>query len=136
MQEIFFYGLFMDRGLLTQKGLSPSQPRNGYIAGLGLRIGNRATLVHAEAEKAYGVVMRLSDEEATELYAEASVADYVPESVVVTLDSGESLEATCYNLPEHLRAGSNAAYAKALVEVAIKCGLPEGYIDVIKQFGA
>ena len=136
MQEIFFYGLFMDQDLLTPKGLNPSNPRKGYVAGLGLRIGKRATLVRAEGEKAYGMVMRLSAEEATALYSEESVSVYIPERVVVTLNSGDCLEATCYNLPEHLLSGSNLAYAKSLVQVAIKCGLPESYVDVIRQFGS
>lgn len=133
MQEIFFYGLFMDQDILTQKGLNPSNPRKGYVAGFGLRIGKRATLVRAKEEKAHGIVMRLSDEESTALYSEESVADYIPEQVVVTLSSGDHLLATCYNLPQHLRSGSNLAYAKSLVQVAIKCGLPQGYVDIIKQ---
>ena len=134
MQEIFFYGLFMDQDLLTKKGLSPSNPRKGYVAGLGLRIGERATLVRAQNEKAYGIVMRLSAEESTALYSEESVSDYIPEQVVVTLNSGDRLLAICYNLPEHLLSGSNLAYAESLVQVAIKCGLPQDYVDVIKQF--
>lgn len=136
MQEIFFYGLFMDQDVLAQKGLKPSNPRKGYVAGWGLRIGNRATLVRADAEKAYGMVMQLSDEEAAVLYSEESVSDYIPEHVVVTLTSGEQLTATCYNLPEHLRSGRNAAYAQALAHVAIKCGLPEGYADAIRRLGS
>lgn len=136
MQEIFFYGLFMDQDLLAEKGLSPSNPRQGYVSGLGLRIGNRATLVPAESEKAYGMVMSLSADESTALYSEESVADYVPEQVVVTLTRGEQLEATCYNLPEHLLSGSNREYAKSLVQVAMKCRLPEDYVDVIKRFAS
>jgi hypothetical protein len=134
MIEVFFYGLFMDQDLLVEKGLNPSNPRKGYVAGMGLRIGRRATLVHAQEERAYGIVMQLSEDESTALYSEESVSDYIPEQVVVTLNNGDRLSATCYNLPGHLLSGSNLAYAKSLVQVAIKCGLPQDYIDVIKQF--
>ena len=134
MIDVFFYGLFMDQDLLLEKGLNPSNPRQGYVNGLGLRIGNRATLVHNQDERAYGMVMRLSNDEITALYSEKSVSDYMPEQVVVTLDSGVHLDATCYNLPEHLLSGSNRVYAKSLVQVAIKCGLPKDYVEMIKQF--
>ena len=126
----------MDQDLLVEKGLNPANPRKGYVAGMGLRIGRRATLVHAQEEKAYGIVMQLSEDESTALYSEESVSDYVPEQVVVTLNNGGHLEATCYNLPEQLLSGRNVAYAKSLVQVAIKCGLPEGYVDIIRQFGS
>ena len=134
MIEVFFYGLFIDKDLLMEKGLKPSNPRKGYVAGMGLRIGRRATLVHAQEERAYGIVMQLSEDEATALYSEESVSDYIPEQVIVTLNSGVHLEATCYNLPEHLLSGSNREYAKLLTQVAIKGGLPKTHVDVIKKF--
>jgi hypothetical protein len=134
MIVVFFYGLFMDQDLLVEKGLNPSNPRKGYVAGMGLRIGRRATLVHAREERAYGIVMQLSEDESTALYSEESVSDYIPEQVVVTLNDGVQLEATCYNLPEHLLSGSNREYAKSLIQVAIKTGLPKSHIDAIKQF--
>ena len=134
MIEVFFYGLFMDQDLLVEKGFNPSNPRKGYVAGMGLRIGKRATLVHAQDERAYGIVMQLSEDESTALYSEESVSDYIPEQVVVTLNSGVHLDATCYNLPEHLLSGSNRKYAKLLTQVAIKAGLPKTHVDVIKQF--
>ena len=134
MIEVFFYGLFMDQDLLVEKGLNPSNPRKGYVAGMGLRIGRRATLVHAQEERAYGIVMQLSEDESTALYSEESVSDYIPEQVAVTLTSGDHLKATCYNLPEHLLSGSNREYAKLLIQVAIKTGLPKSHVDVIKQF--
>ena len=124
----------MDQDLLVEKGLNPSNPRKGYVAGMGLRIGRRATLVRSQKERAYGIVMQLSEDESTALYSEESVSDYMPEQVVVTLNSGVHLEAICYNLPEHLLSGSNREYARSLIQVAKKTGLPKSYVDVIKQF--
>lgn len=133
MKDFFFYGLFMDRDLLAGKGLHPSNPRRGFVDGLGLRIGQRATLLRAPDERAYGIVMGLSAREADTLYSEGSVSDYVPEQVEVMLEDGSRIEATCYNLPERLLAGSNRAYAESLVRAATKCGLPEHYVERIRS---
>ena len=135
MIDVFFYGLFMNENLLEEKGLNPANPRKGYVDGFGLRIGERATLVSAVGERAYGVVMSLTDEEVTDLYSEESVADYVPEAVIVVLDSGAAVEATCYNLPAKLLMGSNRTYAKSLLRVAANQGFPHHYLETIKQLG-
>ena len=126
----------MDQDLLLEKGLHPSNPRRGFVDGLGLKIGQRATLLHTQDERAYGIVMGLSAEEADKLYLDESVSDYIPEQVEVALDDGSRIEATCYNLPKHLLSGSNCAYAKSLVQVATKCGLPEQYIEQIRSIDA
>ena len=68
--------------------------------------------------------MQLSDEDARTLYSDASVLDYVAERVHVQLSrAGETLEATCYNLPPgDARAGTNAAYAAELSRLAQALG--------------
>ena len=78
---VFFYGLFMDESLLASKGIEPSHTAIGYVDGYRLRIGARATLVPQKASRAYGVLMTIRREEATDLYSDETVADYVPEPV-------------------------------------------------------
>jgi hypothetical protein len=115
---IFFYGLFMDAILLKDKGFHPSFAVLAYVENFGLRIGERATLVKAQGERAYGVVMSLSAEEADALYGEASVADYVPERLVaITLD-GTPTDVWSYKLLSEKLTGQNLRYVKSLTEVA------------------
>ena len=135
MIDVFFYGLFMDEGLLLQKGLSPANPRKGYADGFGLRIGERATLIPASDEKAYGVVMQLKQEEATDLYSEKSVADYIPEILQVTLEDNSLIPATCYNLLAEQLSGSNRNYAKSLYIVVERLGFPRDYLEHIRRLG-
>jgi hypothetical protein len=45
--DVFFYGLFMDIGVLRQSGVEPVNPRRASADGFALRIGRRATLVAA-----------------------------------------------------------------------------------------
>ena len=130
---MFFYGLFMDERLLATKGIKPTNVRLGFVDGYGLRIGERATLVRRPNGRAYGAMMDIAPNEATALYAEDSVADYLPEPVTVELMDGTEVEATCYNLPSAKVTGTNKDYAESLLEVAIRLGFPDSYLDQIRQ---
>jgi len=123
----------MDDDLLKSKGIEPSEVSVGFVDGYGLRIGERATLVRCPGSQAYGVVMDISPDEAKELYAEESVADYLPEPVTVECLDGTQVEATCYNLPGDKLTGANKGYADLLLDVAVRLDFPESYLDQIRQ---
>jgi hypothetical protein len=135
-QTVFFYGLFMDRSLIASKGIIPSRATDGFVDGYALRIGSRATLVPDAGSRAYGVLMTIRAEDASTLYSDESVADYVPESVSVTLLDGTVQSAVCYNLPQDKLAGANAQYATALLTLARDLGFPEDYLRQIEEQGA
>ena len=132
--EVFFYGLFMDQGILRNKGISPSNPREGYLLGYGLKIGQRASLIPSKNERAYGLVMSLKKEEVDKLYEEASVADYIPEEVHINTQLGDSITAICYNLPLEALSSANQAYANSLYTLAKQLNFPEKYLEKIKSF--
>lgn len=137
MRKIFFYGLFMDRALLVEKGLHPDVLGPAALSDYRIHIGDRATLVPSASSRAYGIVMALSDEEAVALYAEPSVREYRPEPVEVTLlESGQVIEADCYNLPPELGlAGANPAYADKLSGLVETLGFDSAYASEIAAFG-
>jgi hypothetical protein len=125
----------MDQELLATKGIEPSAASTGFVDGYGLRIGERATLAGCPGSRAFGVMMDIAPEEAAALYAEESVADYLPETIVVELMDGTQVEATCYNLPDDMVAGTNAEYAQALLDLATRLGFPDSYLDQIRSNG-
>lgn len=131
--EVFFYGLFMDESILAKNGVAPRNPRKGYLNDYTLKIGNRASLFPSKNEKAYGVVMAVEEDQIQKLYSEPSVADYVPEEVLVVINDNESVKAYCFNLPQASLTGTNAAYAKTLYELAEKLGFPEDYLIKIRK---
>jgi hypothetical protein len=137
MNTIFFYGLFMDRSLLTEKGLHPNVIGPAVLPGYRIHIGDRATLLRSASDRAYGLVMQLSDEEARALYSEPSVREYAPERVrVELLDTGDAVEADCYNLPPELGlAGANPAYAARLSRLVEALGFDPSYVQEIAAFG-
>ena len=123
----------MDEDLLQAKGVKPAQVSVGFVNGYGLRIGERATLVRCPDSRAYGAIMDIASGEAKDLYADDSVADYLPESVTAELMDGTRVEAICYNLPGDKIAGANKDYANSLLDVAIRLGFPDSYLDQIRQ---
>lgn len=133
--EIFFYGLFMDDTLLAAKGIKCGQVRAASVDGYRLCIGERATLLPSTEDRAYGVVMSISDADAERLYARPSVADYRPESITARLLDGPEVIATCYNLPQDKLSGANPTYAESLLELATRLGFPDTYLQVIREAG-
>ena len=134
MKPVFFYGLFMDEGLLKGKGLSPSGVEIAFAEGFGLRVGERASLVESEGERAYGLIMFLSREELKALYGEKSVSDYQPEKLTVTTSNNKNIVATTYNLPVEKLTGQNREYARSLTALAKNVGLPPEYIEEIEKW--
>jgi len=137
MSRIFFYGLFMNRSLLTEKGLQPEMIGPAVLVDYRIHIGQRATLLRSTSSRSYGIVMELTDQEAHTLYSEPSVCEYERERVQVTLlDTNEAVEAYCYNLPrESALAGANPAYATELSELAKALQFDSAYVKEIAAFG-
>ena len=131
--EVFFYGLFMDVTILLKNGIKPSNPRRGYLNDYALKIGNRASLIPCKNEKSYGIVMTIDKDAINNLYAEASVADYIPEEVNIITNTNDSITATCYNLPSESLTGTNVLYAISLYKLAKREGFPDDYLDKIKK---
>jgi hypothetical protein len=133
MSKIFFYGLFMDRSLLIEKGLHPEMIGPAVLPDYRIHIGQRATLLRSASSRAYGMVMELADQETRALYSEPSVREYVPERVQVELlNTGESVQVVCYNLPRELGlAGSNPAYATQLSQLVESLHFDAAYVKEV-----
>ncbi len=130
---VFFYGLFMDESLLISRGIRPSTSAVGYVEGLALRIGRRATLVPKKSARSYGVLMTMRAEDVSALYSDKTVADYDAEPVSVVVRDGTLETAVCYILPESKLEGTNPEYARSLLKLAVRLGLPDEYLREIRQ---
>lgn len=134
MITVFLYGLFMDRQLLSKKGVTAKGSRVAALGGYALQIGERATLVAAADSTVHGLVMSLSPADLDKLYSEAGVADYQAVSVTVTLADATRTDAVCYVLPEsQLSPTPNRDYALALLDLARRLGLPAEYLEEIQS---
>lgn len=131
--DIFFYGLFMDTSILIKNGLKPTNPRKGYLEDYELKIGTRASLLPCKGAKSYGILMTVDDDEVQKLYAEPSVADYIPEEVTIITFTNERVVAICYNLPIKSLTGTNVTYAESLYQLAKKERFPDDYLNHIRK---
>ena len=128
----FFYGLFMDAALLSDFGVHGENPRMAYVDGFSLRIGERATLVPEAGARAYGMVFALTHDELNVLYGGPGLENYRPEAVQVSVISGGTMPALCFNLLDEPDAHeSNAAYAEKLRDALGRLGFPDDYIATV-----
>lgn len=130
---VFFYGLFMDEGLLRGRGLHPTPLGAVELPGYRIHIGDRATLVRDVRARCYGMLIELTPAELQALYSPPDVRDYRPEQVEVSLlDGGEARTATVYNLPaDKMSETSNPDYAVKLAKLVRELGLPPAYADEV-----
>lgn len=132
--NVFFYGLFMDVDILANNDVYPTRQDIGYLQDYTLKIGNRASLIPSKNKRAYGILMTVDSDKMQDLYAEPSVADYIPEEATIVLNTGKTVAGICYNLPAELLTGTNTNYAKSLYKLAKKMGLPIDYQQTIKRY--
>ncbi len=134
--DVFFYGLFMDDGILREKGMNPGNRRMAFVENFSLVIGARATLVPCPSRTAHGVLFSLTHGEVDKLYSEASVSVYRPEAVSAQLADGSVIPALCFNLPVPPSPLSirerNPQYVSKLRELADRIGLPPSYVSSIQ----
>ena len=128
----FFYGLFMDAGILRNSGAAPVNLRRAYVDDFALRIGNRATLLPFAGARAYGMLVALTHRELESLYAAPGLEQYRPEAVLAHCVDGTAVPALCYNLLAAPRADErNPGYAARLQNLLASLGFPEDYISSV-----
>jgi len=128
----FFYGLFMDVGILRNSSVVPVNPRKAYVDGFALRIGNRATLVPSAGARAYGMLIALTHPELERLYGAPGLDQYRAEAVLACCLDGDPVPALCYNLLVEPRADErNPDYAVRLQQVLRHLNFPAEYVNSI-----
>ena len=128
-RDVFFYGLFMDEGILREKGVVPRTPRKAVVPGYRLRIGQRAMLEPQFAAQAFGMVFALTEREIESLYAEPGLEMYRPESVTASFEDGTFGAVTTFNLHDTSAVGApNSEYAAKLRAVLERLGFPADHV--------
>ncbi|HEV8392496.1 MAG TPA: gamma-glutamylcyclotransferase family protein [Dongiaceae bacterium] len=134
--DAFFYGLYMDAGVLANAGVAlrpGSGPgRKARLDGYALRIGQRATLVKAPGATAWGMVFALTPAELANLYGGPGLEIYRPEQVEVALENRAIVPVRVYNLPQAPAPDErNPDYVAKLKAVLHRLGFPADYIASI-----
>ncbi len=124
LQEVFFYGLYMDENILKSKNVIPRNPRPASVNGYKLRIGKMATLLRCKNSQAFGMVYSLTHAEINKLYIESGLTDYIAEAITVLIEN-KPLNTLCCNLlnpPQN--EDSNNEYFEKLKICMNKYNLP------------
>lgn len=134
---VFFYGSYMNRGVLAEVGLTPDTFEVAMLAGWDLVIKPRANLVRSETASVYGVLARATHDELARLYAHAHDVlgqTYLPEAVIAQARGGALRPALCYVCHDMTPAAPDAAYVERIVDAACELGLPPAYVTRLEKF--
>jgi len=124
LNNVFFYGLYMDEEILKSKGVKPRNKRRAIADGYALRLGNMATLLRKENATAYGMVYSLTHEEMDILYKNSGLTQYVNEALMVELENKSNIVTLCSVLLDAPKVDeSNDEYYQKLVTCMKKYGL-------------
>ncbi|WP_024955105.1 gamma-glutamylcyclotransferase family protein [Sulfurospirillum arcachonense] len=115
LNDVFFYGLYMDEEILKAKNVEPRNRRIAFANDYQLRIGNMATLLRKKDSQAYGLVYSLTHDEVNVLYQKSGLTDYISESILVELEDGSKIATlSCILLNPPASDESNLEYFKKL----------------------
>lgn len=124
LQDVFFYGLYMDPDLITSRGGRPRFPRKARTHGYALRIGKLATLLRRTGASVGGIVYGLTHKEIDLLYRGAGLVQHVPEAILAETHEGATIPVLCFNL--HIPPGNeetNPEYSEKLDALKVRLGV-------------
>ncbi len=117
LNDVFFYGLYMDEEILKSKNVEPRNKRIAIANGYELKIGKMATLIRKDKAKSQGLVYSLTHDEIDILYVKSGLTAYVTEALMVELQDGSSIVAlTCNLLHPPTDDESNDEYFQKLLK--------------------
>ena len=132
VRSVFFYGLFMDPAVRAARGAPGGGPdRPALLTGWRMIMGERSSLVPAEAGEVWGTVADLDDGPLGALYAGLP---YAPVPVRPRVD-GAPVSAAAWVAPADAIGEPDRDYALALAQLCRRLGFPEGYAAAVEAAG-
>ena len=134
---VFFYGSYINLGVLREVDLVPGQWEVARLAGFDIRIQPRANLVRSDQSCVYGIVATATHAELARLYAHARDVlgeVYLPEAVLVQTLAGLWRPALSYLCPEMTVRPADNAYIDRIAGPAREYGFPGWYIARLESF--
>jgi hypothetical protein len=134
---VFFYGSYINFGVLREVDLVPDQWEVGQLHGFDIRIQPRANLVRSEQHSVFGILATATHAELARLYAHARDVLgelYLPEAVLVQTRTGQWRPALCYLCPAMTPRPADNAYIDRIAGPARNFGFPAWYIARLESF--
>jgi cation transport regulator ChaC len=134
---VFFYGLFMDFKILSQRGLIANDWKVAELHGYDFEIASWGYLKRSRDHSVYGVIIPASHSELARLYDPATNGlplEYFPESIMVETPEGAWRPALCYVATDQPPGPVNMQYVESMVELARSFAFPRWYIEHLGSF--
>ena len=134
---VFFYGSYMNRGVLAEVDLAPAEWHAAVLADFDIAIAPRANLVRAPGKRVYGVLATATHRELERLYAHARDVlgeQYLPEAVLAESLDGAPRPALCYIAHGMREQPADPAYVERILAPARELGFPAEYIARLERF--
>jgi hypothetical protein len=132
--SVFFYGSFINLGVLAGSGLVPENIEIARLAGYDICIAPLATLVRSDRHSVYGLLCTAQHEALQHLYGQEWVAAYRPEAVIVETRQGRMTLALCWIAPPFMPAPATDDYIDRITGPARDFGFPAWYIERLESF--
>ena len=135
---VFFYGTFMNPGVLAEHGVIPSEVVPARLMGFDLIVRPRVNLKRADRASVYGALAAVTHDDLAKIYSsleEVYGLKYLPEPVLAEALDGTLRPALCYITPEMSDAPAEHEYINQLAECVRAVGHPEWYALHIESFG-
>jgi hypothetical protein len=134
---VFFYGLYMDFGVLGKHGVSPGRWEAASLAGYDFNVASWGYLTPSERGRAYGLNVSVTHDDLERLYGPSNTflkLRYFPEPVLVETAEGKFVPALCYVAREPPEGPVNRDYVEAMIGLSKKYGFPEWYAERLAGF--
>ena len=131
---VFFYGSFMDKGVLRQRGFEPADVQVAKLWGFDIRFAPLATLVPVEEHTCvYGLVATATHGDFQRLYGESWVSSYRPEAVIVETIPGRRLPALVYIAGGATPPAPSDDYIDHILGPAREHRFPDWYLEHLES---
>jgi hypothetical protein len=135
---VFFYGTFMNVGVLAEHGVIVSEAVPARVSGFELTIRPRVNLIASHRSCVYGGLVAVTHDDLARIYSgleERFGLTYLPEAVLAETLDGALRPALCYIAP-HMAAGpADGAFVRHLAACVRGLALPEWYALHVESFG-
>lgn len=132
--SVFFYGSFINLGVIAGYGLVPEHIEVARLPGHDISIAPLATLVRSDRHSVYGILCTAHQDALQHLYSQEWVAAYRPRPVMVETRQGHMTLALCWIAPPFLPAPAADDYLDRIVGPARDFHFPAWYISRLESF--
>lgn len=135
--DVFFYGTFMNRDVLSDLGVMVEKVIPAKLGGFELSIRPRANLARSEQASVYGGLTATTHSDLERLYTSLRKSygvNYLPEPVLAETLDGQLRPALCYIAPEMREAPASRELVEHLASCVRNLGLPEWYAQHVESF--